>query len=139
MKLLLCIFLVLSSCSDRKIKNKNEIQQSKLLGITCLMVTQEGEDEIYKIKEDSLFSFNRNFKLTKDEYEFLKKIPKEVLNENQNIGCGVCVDGMDYKFIFNFENNSSTIWTIQSGSKLDISVEDYLNFLIKKYKEVLNE
>ncbi len=131
--------LLIFSCANKEGVRENQIQKQKLTSITCSIKSLEGEHQVYTIKQDSLFTTNKKYKLSKDEVNELNDIPTKIENESKTIGCGVCVDAIDFKFEFNFSTGNSTVWSIQPGVKMDSSISDYFNSLISKYEQLVQQ
>ncbi|WP_299443252.1 hypothetical protein [uncultured Aquimarina sp.] len=129
--IILITLLFLNSCSSQKSKkaDSQSVQDENELEIICFHKTLKGEKEIYKISEDILYSFGKEEKIKSKQYNNVRNIPEQILEKNQKLGCGTCVDGMDYKFVFK-NRNAEVIWEIQAGYDIPEQYEQYFNLLI---------
>ena len=141
-RVFLIILLVLNSClgqkenkHDKKVKN----MEASIQQITCFLKTLDGDKEIYRIVNDSIYYFNKERKLTTDRFLKLKSMPEIIIGKDTEIGCGVCSDGVDYKFVFNTEGEETT-WTIEPGSAVQPKeVADYFKVLMSLYEEAVKK
>lgn len=139
MRMLMLILILINSCQSQEKKEQmtNKINDtSKLISITCYLVSLDGTEEIYNIKQDSIYSFGEVKKLSAEQYYKFINAPKVVYSKDSKYGCGVCTDGVDFKFVFNYQDKK-TVWEIEPGSKLSNEVSEYFNLLINKYKEIV--
>jgi len=129
--IILITLLFLNSCSSQiseKAHNQS-VQDKSELEIICFHKTLRGEKEIYRILGNVLYSFDKEKRIASKQYNSIQNIPEKVLEKNQRLGCGTCVDGMDYKFVFK-KGNTEIIWEIQSGYDIPEQYEHYFNLLI---------
>lgn len=144
MKKLLVLLVLIIACQPKEKKgqvlteNNNEVNMKyKPISITCYLLSLDGEQEIYTIKQDSIYFFGKTEKLDKEQYEQFRKTPDIIYNKGNKYGCGVCTDGVDYRFIFSYKDKE-TIWEIEPGSKLPYDINEYFNLLENKYKELIS-
>ena len=136
----LFMYLLLISCNNKQESKKNSIdiqqKQKELLSITCSLVTLEGKKDIYTIKKDSIYFFNEKKILSNKNIEMIYNYPKDIYNKSRKYGCGVCVDGIDFEFIFKFKDNE-TIYEVQPRSNIPNKEKAFLNFLIHEYDKIV--
>ena len=136
----LFIYLFIISCNNKQEKKNittmNIIQHQELLSITCSLITLDGKKNIYTIKGDSISFFDKNLLLSLDEINKIRKYPQEISIKNKKYGCGVCVDGVDFEFIFQFKEHQ-TIYEIQSPKSTPKEIQGFFKFLIEKYNKLL--
>ena len=140
MKNLILLLVFLISCSSKEYKNGAsiiDIEEDKLAKITCFLISLEGEKEIYTIQGNELKAFGKVTKLDPNIIKNLEKIPKEIKSKNQKYGCGVCVDGVDFKFIFNFTNEKKILEIQPSNKEMSNEIKEYTDILISLYNQQL--
>ncbi len=102
------------------------------------MISLRGEQEIYTIKSDTIYAFGNSININKDEYIKLINSPNIIRSKNEKYGYGVCIDGIDFKFIFDYKDKQ-TVWVFEPGSNLPLDVSEYFILLTNKYKESINK
>lgn len=140
MKNLILLLVFLISCSSKEYKNGTsiiDIEDDKLAKITCFLISLEGEKEIYTIQGNELKAFGKVTKLDPNIIKNLEKIPKEIKSKNQKYGCGICVDGVDFKFIFNFTNEEKILEIQPSNKEMSNEIKEYTDILISLYNQQL--
>lgn len=140
MKNLILLLVFLISCSSKEYKNGTsiiDVEDDKLPKITCFLISLEGEKEIYTIQGNELKAFGKVTKLDPNIIKNLETIPKEIKSKNQKYGCGVCVDGVDFKFIFNFTNEKRILEIQPSSKEMSNEIKEYTDILISLYNQQL--
>ena len=134
------IVLLFSSClGQNNGENKTIIDNGKnKLEITCFMVSLDGEKKIYQIKNDTIFWFGSKEQINKNMYHRLKDFPKGILEKDNQIGCGTCLDEVDYKFILKINGEKST-WLIQPGQEIPQEYKPYFQLLIGYYEQAITK
>jgi len=135
----LFIYLFIISCNVKQENNvsaTNIVQNQELLSITCSLITLDGKKKIYIIKDNSISFFGKKERLSLDEINIIIKYPQEISIKSKKYGCGVCVDGVDFEFIFQFKEHH-TIYEIKPGKKMPNEIEYFFKFLIDKYNGIL--
>jgi len=126
------LFLVVS-CQSQEAKKENG-----LASITYSLISLEGIDEIYTVTENVIKVKGQKDKIIGDsELVKLENVPKIITQKDGKYGCGVCTDGVDHKFIFNFKNGKTTTWEIEPDIKLPAEIDEYFKILVKKYNEIV--
>ncbi|WP_299902990.1 hypothetical protein [uncultured Aquimarina sp.] len=133
---IICILLLLNSCFSKKDKRLSVIEenQNDTMEILCFYKTLMGEDQVFKVSGRYLYAFGKKEEITLAIQDSLYAIPNVVLQNNKRLGCGTCIDSMDYKFIFKKGEHTRT-WVIQSGFNIPEQYENYFNLLINIAKE----
>ncbi len=137
------LFLSCNSKGGKQtISNKDNIEigntaSQELKSITCSLLSLDGEKEIYSINANILTAFGKKYQLSDIEYNKIKQYPSQILEKDEKYGCGVCVDEVDYKFVFNF-GKTKTKWEIQPNyDEIPKEIQLYFDLLITKYNEQL--
>jgi len=130
--LVLLVLIFFNSCTGNKKDNQIAItvnQEANAFEILCFYKTLNGEKEIYKISGKYLYSFGERKQIPIKLQDSLYPIPDDILKNNNRLGCGTCIDSMDYKFIFKNDNTTKT-WEIQSGYDIPEPYKYYFDLLI---------
>ena len=136
-KILIIFFLAMASCQSQEAK-KEAKKENSLVSITCSLISLEGVDEVYTIAENVLkVEGQKDKNIEESEFSKLKNVPKIVTQKDGKYGCGVCTDGVDHKFVFNFKSGKTTTWEIEPGMKLPAEIDGYFKILVKKYNEIV--
>lgn len=117
------LFLAVS-CQSQEAKKENG-----LASVTCSLISLEGVDEIYTVTENVLkIEGQKDKNIEGSEFPKLKNVPKILTQKNGKYGFGVCADGVDHKFFFNFKKGKTTTWEIEPGIKLPVEIDGYFRF-----------
>lgn len=134
------IFFLAGSCFQMNKTDNTDavIVQKKVTKITCYLITLEGEYKIYTLEKDYIYIPSKNPQKITFTQEKAWEVPKEIMSTDKKYGCGTCTDQIDYKFIFESNDTSQTVWEIDPGSRPVPDFDDYFDILIEMYNEVVN-
>lgn len=130
--LIICTIII--SCNGQSSQKPDKMKNQII--INCFLVDLNGEHKIYDIKDMVIYASGKEDKIDSIKYSTLQNPPENILTMNNQFGCGVCTDGVDYKFIFT-HNNKSTQWIIQPGYKLPEKYDAYFKLLVAYYNNVI--
>lgn len=132
-KIWIIFFLAMASCQSQEAK-----KEDSLVSITCSLISLEGVGKVYTFTENVLKVEGQKDKIIeRSEFSKLKNVPKILTQKDGKYGCGVCTDGVDHKFVFNFKNGKTTTWEIEPGIKLPEEIDGYFKILVKKYNQIV--
>lgn len=140
MKLILLLFTTLLSCSSEPRKDNNVKENpltDSLNKITCFLLTVDGEREVYRIEADKLYSNGKSSKIDNEILEKIEKVPSKLKENNQKFGCGVCMDAIDFKFVFEFQNDTRVLEIQPRYKDVPKDIEEYTKILIDLYNKQL--
>ena len=138
----LAICLILFSCNmghDKKeISSNNTVLRHEIYSITCSLISLDGKKSIYTIKNNTIESFGKTTSLSLSDIDIINNFPQEISSKDNKYGCGVCVDAVDLEFLFKFKEHQ-TKYEIEPGSDIPEIVREFMEFLTKKYKDIVNQ
>lgn len=138
MKSILFLLITLISCNSKEYRTEksnsmDRLEYGSIDKITCYLLTLDGEIEVYRIEDDKLYSGGKSSTLDSQLLGKIQDIPEELKHNNLKFGCGICVDAVDFKFVFELKNKKTVLEIQPRSNDVPKEIGRYADLLLVLY------